>query len=158
MISNIGQHSRGSDNYQYLPVKPFQGFIQSPEDIQKFNQLTDYFINRDSFISEGVFEFIRKFSKYSEEQRINSFYSILLNTFFNLETRTNDPKLVLDRRETRVKPIISTKEIPTQYFINLVEPPMDITTQEHIEAEMKLLELKTEEEYNRYLEKKNKLL
>ena len=158
MISNIGQHSRGSDNYQYLPVKPFQGFIQSPEDIQKFNQLADYFINRDSFISEGVFEFIRNFSKYSEEQRINSFYSILLNTFFNLETRTNDPKLVLDRGETRVKPIISTKEIPTQYFINLVEPPMDITTQEHIEAEMELLELKTKEEYNRYFEKINKLL
>lgn len=156
MISNIGQHSRGSDNYQYLPVKPFQGFIQSSEDIQKFNQLTDYFITRDPFISKGIFEFIRNFSSYNSEQKYNSFYTILLNSFFDLEIRTNAPKLRLDGRETRVKPIISVRELPSSdYSVNLVEPPMDITSQEHIEAEMELLGLETEEEYNEYLEEIN---
>lgn len=35
---------------------------------------------------------------------------------------------------------------------------MDITTQEHINAEMELLGLQTKEEYNLYLEEINQLL
>lgn len=151
---NIQNYNRGAQNYQYLPVKPFDDFITTEEDKERFNQLTTYFIQKDIFVSNGVFEFIRNFNKYSNEQKINSFYTIMVDTFFVIQEMKHFPKLKINGKTAQVKPIIIPKGKLT-LCINLVEPPMDITPQEYIDTAIEMLGLKDEEEYNKYQEELN---
>lgn len=113
---NITIHTSG--DYKYLPVKPFPNFINS-EELPKFNQLTEYFKTIDEFIKNGVFEFIRNFSTMTQEQRKNSFYTILVDDFFTLGQKR---RLTTGEREY-VKVIESVIEFPNPAkAINIIEP------------------------------------
>ena len=118
----ITRYSYGSTNYNYLPVKPFNDFI-TQEELSKFNQLISYFRDKDEFVSNGIFEFLRKFSTMTEEQKQNSFYTILLSDFFNIEERETLPKILVGGVKQQVKPIESIKGLPNpSKTINLFEP------------------------------------
>ena len=120
LIRKITSYSWGSQNYNFLPVKPFNDFITT-EEIPKFNQLITYFRNNDNFIKNGVFEFLRNFSTERQEKRENSFYRVLLEDFFNLEERENLPKINFENNRQQVKPIQSTKGLPnSNKTINLI--------------------------------------
>jgi uncharacterized protein YlzI (FlbEa/FlbD family) len=138
LIRKITPYTRGSNPYNYLPVKPFNDFI-TREETSKFNQLINYFRNDDVFIKNGVFEFLRKFSTMNMEQKKNSFYTILLDDFFNFEQRETLPKLVFEGRRRQVKPIESIKELPdSAKTINLIEPQKYVLHQEYLDAIQKL--------------------
>lgn len=118
LIRKITSYSWGSENYNFLPVKPFNDFITT-EEIPKFNQLITYFRNNDSFIKNGVWEFLRKFPIQTHEKKKNSFYTILLEDFFNIEERR--PKINFENDRQLVKPIQSTKGLPnSSKTINLI--------------------------------------
>lgn len=122
LIRKITPNTRGSNPYNFLPVKPFNDFI-TREEMPKFNQLIAYFRNEDVFIKNGVYEFMRKFSTMNMEQKKNSFYTILLDDFFYYEQRTTLPKTIFEGRRRQVKPIESIKELPeSTRTINLIEP------------------------------------
>jgi hypothetical protein len=138
LIRKIDSYSRGSNPYNYLPVKPFNDFITT-EEISIFNQLISYFRNSDVFIKNGVFEFLRKFPTMTIEQKKNSFYTILLDDFFNFEQREILPKPLFEGRRRQVKPLESVKELPdSTRTINLIEPQNYAFPQEYLDAIQKL--------------------
>lgn len=122
LIRNITSYSIGGDSFNFLPIKPFENFT-TEEDFSKFNQLAEYFRRNDEFIKNSVFEFLRNYNSISLEKKTNSFYSILLEDFFNMEQRTILPKINLGGIRRQVKPILSVKELPNHNkTINLIEP------------------------------------
>ena len=138
LIRKITPYSWGSEQYNFLPVKPFSEFI-TREETSKFNQLISYFRNDDVFIKNGVFEFLRKFSTMNSEQKKNSFYTILLDDFFNFEQRETLPKPLFEERRRQVKPLESVKELPDPTrTINLIEPQDYAFPQEYLDAIQKL--------------------
>lgn len=129
----IETHSSG---FKYLPIKPPTNFFSESEE-QKFTQLTRYFRDKDPFLANGVFEFIRNFNKMDAEKRKNSFYTILIEDFFNLEYRDTLPKLVIEGVRQQVKVIQSTKDLPSRdVAINIIDPPtvMEIVSHDEMKA------------------------
>ncbi len=136
LIRKITSYSRGSENYNFLPVKPFNDFITT-EEIPKFNQLITYFRNNDNFIKNGVWEFLRKFPIQTQEKKKNSFYTVLLEDFFNIEERR--PKIIFENNQQQVKPIQSTKELPnSNKTINLITPAQYEFPEPYLDAVQKI--------------------
>ncbi len=121
LIQKIGHSSRGN-GFDYLPVKPVEGFIEESE-IAKFNETIDGLIEYDDLIKNEVFNFKRNFVNKTIEKKIESFYTILVDDFFELKKVEEYPKLTLDGRRRNVKPINSIKELPnSSKIIDLVSP------------------------------------
>ena len=136
LIRKITSYSRGSENYNFLPVKPFNDFITT-EEIPKFNQLITYFRINDIFIKNGVWEFLRKFPIQTQEKKKNSFYTVLLEDFFNIEERR--PKIIFENNQQQVKPIQSTKGLPnSNKTINLITPAQYEFPEPYLDAVQKI--------------------
>ena len=136
LIRKITPYSRGSENYNFLPVKPFNDFITT-EEIPKFNQLITYFRNNDNFIKNGVWEFLRKFPIQTQEKKENSFYTVLLEDFFYIEERR--PKIIFENKQQQVKPIQSTKGLPnSNKTINLITPAQYEFPEPYLDAVQKI--------------------
>ncbi|MGO4912548.1 DEAD/DEAH box helicase [Leeuwenhoekiella sp. W20_SRS_FM14] len=72
-------------NFHYILKKPSSTFIQSI-DLPRFNQMIDHLVNSDYFISRDIFEFKQRFKPaYSQAQKINSFYTKLIEDFLVVE-------------------------------------------------------------------------
>lgn len=136
LIRKITSYSWGSENYNFLPVKPFNDFITT-EEIPKFNQLITYFRNNDNFIKNGVWEFLRKFPIQTQEKKKNSFYTVLLEDFFNIEERR--PKINFENDRQLVKPIQATKGLPnSNKTINLITPAQYEFPEPYLDAVQKI--------------------
>ena len=98
LIQNIGHSTRGLE-YYYLPVKPFQNFITNNELIV-FNETILYLIEYDDMIKNDVFNFKRNFEGKTIEQKIDSFYKILLEDFIQMKLKKSQ---IMDTLTLKVK-------------------------------------------------------
>lgn len=121
LLENIGHFSRGTIEYDFFPVKPFQGFILEGE-TRLFEETITFLIESDDLIKNDVFNFRRNFIGSNNrpkplQKRIESFYKILLEDFFNFSDIENYPKVTIGERLQRVRPIDSIKELPNPNLI-----------------------------------------
>lgn len=122
LIKNIEQSTRGK-KYNYLPVKPILNFFNTVE-VSLINETIISLIENDELIKNDVFNFKRNFAVSSLDKKIESFYKILLEDFFEIPELKSYPKITINGVLERVKPIINTKELPNHNkVINLVIPP-----------------------------------
>lgn len=122
LCSNFGRQKRGNDEYNYLPVNPFPNFIETSE-ISRFNRAIYYLTKVDSFVSNNIFNFSRRFGDSFEKNRL-VFYKILLEDFFEYESRPNNPRLKIYGEKRSVLPNIRALDIPeTSQGINLIQQP-----------------------------------
>src|SRR5690606_12769949 len=87
LISNIAlSSSTNKSEFKYLPKTPFNGFV-SDLDNERFENMMKYFLEEDYFIKNNIFNFnqSRFKMKYTPNQKVKSFYSMLLNDFFETE-------------------------------------------------------------------------
>ncbi|ADQ82404.1 DEAD/DEAH box helicase family protein [Riemerella anatipestifer] len=81
VINYIGTTTRGR-RFSYLPIKPLSGFLNTDE-TSKALETIDLLIENDDFIGNNIFNFKRNFEDKTTEQKIESFYSILVEDFVN---------------------------------------------------------------------------
>jgi len=122
LISNIQTYDRRG-NYKYLPTSMFPNFINTRDERRKYNQLKEYFTEKDNFIKNEVFPFKRNLNKHNENENHNSFYKMLLEDF--IET-TND-KITIDGERLNVKVVEEIIPLGRKIIINHIEPEMEIT-------------------------------
>ncbi|WP_252339336.1 DEAD/DEAH box helicase family protein [Riemerella anatipestifer] len=119
VINYIGTTTRGR-RFNYLPIKPLSGFLNTDE-TSKALETIDLLIENDDFIGNNIFNFKRNFEDKTTEQKIESFYRILLEDFFmSLETYK---KVTINGDRLLVKPITAYIPLPNpSRVINLVQP------------------------------------
>lgn len=121
LIQNIGHSTRGNE-YYYLPAKPLVSFI-TDNDLELFNETIHYLIEYDDMIRNDVFNFKRNFTDSSIKKKIESFYKILVEDFFDIAPFEEYPKATINGRRQNVKPINSVVLIPpSNNIINLITP------------------------------------
>lgn len=125
VISTIRKNTRGRE-YDYLLVSMPIGFVNSEDEISRFNQLKLYFTEKDNFIKNEVFPFKRNINKVDETKNYESFYKMLLDDFFVLEA--GQPKIQIEgiKGRHRVKPIQEIKSLDKEITINHIEPEMEV--------------------------------
>ena len=128
LIENIKiSSSAGKGEFKYLPKTAFSNFVLDSE-VERFEEMLDYFINEDYFIKNNIFNFnqSRFNSKYTIKQKVKSFYTIILKDFFDME----DYKLSTGTRQN-VKILNSTHPIPnTIEVLDLISPAQSKFTDE----------------------------
>jgi len=93
--------------FEYILNKPNDDFVTS-QDTTRFNEMIDYLINRDYFISRNIFEFKQRFKPtFTFRLKVKSLYTKLIEDFLEVE----DYRLSSGRRE-KVKLVNLTKELP----------------------------------------------
>lgn len=124
-ISTIRKNTRGRE-YDYLLVSMPIGFVNSEDEISRFDQLKLYFTEKDNFIKNEVFPFKRNINKVDETKNYESFYKMLLDDFFVLEAE--QPKIQIEgmKGRHRVKPIQEIKSLDKEITINHIEPEMEV--------------------------------
>lgn len=125
VISTIRKNTRGRE-YDYLLASMPIGFVNSEDEISRFNQLKLYFTEKDNFIKNEVFPFKRNINKVDETKNYESFYKMLLDDFFVL--KAEQPKIQIEGMEGRhrVKPIQGIKSLDKEITINHIEPEMKV--------------------------------
>ena len=126
LISNITHYNRGGAEYYYLPVKPFENFITSIEDVTRVHETINSLVECDKMISNSVFEYKSIITKMqTQEQQINSFYKKLLEDFFNLEKGPKKIKIIRNSVvRINVRVIESIKILPpSDRVFNFVANP-----------------------------------
>ena len=120
LIENIKtSSSSGKGEFKYLPKTAFGDFVLDSE-VERFESMIDYLTNEDYFIKNNIFNFnqFRFKNTYTTKQKVKSFYSIILNDFFENE----DYKLSIGRRQN-VKIINGTHPIPNaNEVLDLISP------------------------------------
>lgn len=120
LVSKISKHERGNDNFDYLPVNPFPSFIETT-DITRFDRAINYLTKVDPFISNNLYNFSRRLNRDFEKNR-NAFYKILIEDFFEYETRLNNPRIKIDGVKQAVLPNIKALDLPeSTQRINLIQ-------------------------------------
>lgn len=148
LVNKIAHHSRGNENYNYLPINSFADFIET-SDLSRFYEVIEYFRDVDNFTSNNVFNFSRRLEGNFEKIK-ESFYSILIEDLFKYEQRGNNPRIKINGEKTSVYPKIEVIPLPTSTrIINLVQKPL----QEEIEMPDEFMEFVNKEyggidEYN----------
>ena len=121
LISQKRSYSRGSQSYEYLPIKPDDNFITTSE-LPRFTQLINYLVHEDDFISNNVYEFTRRVNTLDITKNINSFYTILVEDLIVLEDVPN-PRIGINGKREYVRIVSSIKSLPiSNNHINLVQP------------------------------------
>ncbi|MCH2488708.1 MAG: DEAD/DEAH box helicase family protein [Flavobacteriales bacterium] len=105
--------------FRYISNKPPRDFIVLIE-YSRFNEMIDYLVEEDYFISRGIFEFKQRFKPSdSIEKKINSFYTKIAEDFL----KTTPHRLSTGRRNN-VKIITNIKNIPdTSNTLDLIGLP-----------------------------------
>lgn len=111
LIQNIGHSTRGNE-YYYLPVKPLENFITNDE-LELFNETLEFLIENDDLIKNDVYNFKRNFTNCTTVKKIESFYKILVDDFFEIPILEEYPRVTINRKLQRVKTISATKPYPT---------------------------------------------
>lgn len=115
-ISN-SKTARIKGEFNYLEKKSSADFIRNEEDMEKFNQIKRE-LQRDIFIENGIFEFKKSVINKETTKSIESFYRVLVETFFEVK----DQRLSIEPRNM-VNRIISIKDIPfKEDVLNLISP------------------------------------
>ena len=122
LISNIQTYDR-RENYKYLPTSMFPDFINTRDERIRYNQLKEYFIEKDNYIKNGVFSFKRNLNKPIESENYKSFYKMLLEGFI----KTTDDKITIDGERPNVKVVEYIIPLHKKVIINHIEPEMEIT-------------------------------
>jgi hypothetical protein len=121
LIQSIG-HSTRENEYYYLPAKSLVNFITN-DDLELFNETILYLIEYDDMIKNDIFNFKRNFIDSTIEKKIESFYKILVEDFFEIAPFDEYPKATINGRRQNVKPINSIVLIPpSSNIINVITP------------------------------------
>lgn len=92
-------------------------------DLELFNETIVYLIEYDDMIKNDVFNFKRNFTDSTIEKKIESFYKILVEDFFEIAPFDEYPKATINGRRQNVKPINSIVLIPpSSNIINVITP------------------------------------
>lgn len=121
LITNIRHQTRG-DEYDYLPVKPFPDFF-SDSDLLKINETISLLVEYDDFIKNDVFNFRRNFISGTEVKKIESFYKILTESFFETPILDVLPRVTINGKLQRVSTLTNTKPLPSpDRIIDMLHP------------------------------------
>ena len=116
----LSNYTINGTTIQYLPKKPEEGFYAS-RDLIRMRKLILFLKNKDEFIKNGVFEFIRNYDIMTDEQKINSFHRILIEDFFIL---LNDKKITINNTRCVVNTIANFKQLGSkEKCMNFITPP-----------------------------------
>lgn len=118
LIDSIVSPSESSGgNFTYLPNKPTADFITN-EEHTRFNQMINYLVNEDYFISNSLFEFKKRFkSTDSTEKKIASFYTKMIEDFLETESyRLSRGRRIHVKKVNRIKPLLNA-----DYSIDLID-------------------------------------
>lgn len=108
LIESIQSFTGDSRQFEYIFNKPNEDFITAQEQA-RFNEMIDYLINKDYFISRNIFEFKQRFkTTFSFSQKVKSFYTKMIEDFLEVE----DDKITRGRTRPRVKRIIQVIPLP----------------------------------------------
>ena len=119
VIENISISKRG-EKFNYLPVKPFPDFVKNT-DLKDFDETLQYFLEVDPYIKNEIFAFRRNFVNKPTAKKIEAFYTIILSDFFEFNEFDNYPKIKINGKSERVKPIKNILPLPiTDNTLNLV--------------------------------------
>lgn len=121
LIDYIGTTTRG-EIFNYLPLKPLSGFIDGTKTTKALETI-DLLIENDELIKNDIFNFRRNFEGKTRQQKIESFYTILVEDFVEIKLgRISQVKI--NNLKTRVKLITSIKLLPfiSNGVIDLINP------------------------------------
>ena len=119
LINNV-QETKRAPKYEYLPVKPFDGFIDAKES-KILQDAISYLEKEDTFFKNNIFSLRRSISNKDFSSQSNSLYSILLEDFFELKERGKSyNKITINGEKVPVRGIIN--EVPIRSNpVNVVE-------------------------------------
>jgi hypothetical protein len=122
LIDNIKTANVGQESIKYLPNKAFEGFCDSEYEIQKFDRIIECLTKYDPFVYNDIFDFQLQFKKKRNvKAKIDSFYNLLRNSFFDKSDKT---RKVFDENRIRklVNPILEVLTIPNPDIVfNFIE-------------------------------------
>jgi len=141
LLQNLRRQTRGV-GYNYLPIKPIPDFF-SEADLLKIEETISLLVEYDVFIKNDIFNFKRNVIDKPQTQKVISFYAVLLEDFFETLDIGSDPKVTINGRLRRIKPISSVKILPSPSGIIDLLHPADLD-----EAFMNYLESDGYTDYN----------
>ncbi|HIC8644180.1 TPA: DEAD/DEAH box helicase family protein [Elizabethkingia meningoseptica] len=120
LINNI-QESNRAPKYHYLPVNPFEGFIDQ-EESKELQDVISYLEEKDIFFKNKIFSLRRGLSSKNFSSQSSSLYSILLEDFFELEKVKDGKykKITIEGNKVLVRKIL--RQVPFRNSgVNVVE-------------------------------------
>ena len=157
LIDSISITTRG-EIFNYLPVKPLSDFINTDETSMALETI-DLLIEYDELIKNDIFNFRRNFEGKTTEQKIESFYKILVESFVNIIELEEYKKITVNGRRKNINLVNSIKLLPqnTNRIIDFINPAdYDSNYMNYVESNKFIID--SYGSYEAYQEQLNSLL